>query len=86
MAGHTSFNPAQRYGLGTKGDVAEGQAADLVLLDPSETFVVRAADSGSGQGYTPFEGRELTGRLKTSLRGNLVYDSGRIVGPALGGT
>ncbi len=85
MAELTSFNPAQRYGLGTKGDVAEGLDADLVLLDPDETFVVRAADSESGQGYTPFEGQELTGRVKkTFLRGNLVYDNGQIVGPALG--
>jgi allantoinase len=78
-------NPAQRYGLKTKGDIAVGLDADLVLLDPDETFTVRAADSESAQGYTPFEGQELTGRVKTTiLRGNTVYDNEEVVGPAKG--
>lgn len=85
MAELTSHNPARRYGLGRKGDVAEGYDADLVLLDPLETFTVHAADSASGQGYTPFEGQELTGRVKhTFLRGQLVYSNGEIQGPARG--
>lgn len=85
MAELTSLNPARRYGLGSKGDIAEGLDADLVLLDPNKSFVVRAADAESGQGYTPFEGQELTGKvMKTFLRGHLVYDDGSIVGPARG--
>ena len=43
---------------------------------------MRAAESESQQGYTPFEGMELTGRVKsTFLRGELVYDQGKVVGP-----
>jgi allantoinase len=68
-----------------KGDTAPGFDADLVLVDPRESFVVRAAESESQQGYTPFEGMELTGRVKTTfLRGELVYDRGKVVGPARG--
>ncbi|HXH85057.1 MAG TPA: dihydroorotase family protein, partial [Candidatus Tectomicrobia bacterium] len=59
----TSWNPARRFGLGAKGDIAPGYDADLALLDPARTFTVRAADSPSGQGYTPFEGLELTGKV-----------------------
>lgn len=85
MAELTSQAPARRFGLASKGDVAVGLDADLVLLDPNETFVVRAADSESGQGYTPFEGQELTGRVKqTYLRGELVYDGTEVVGEARG--
>ncbi|MFL5091960.1 MAG: dihydroorotase, partial [Xanthobacteraceae bacterium] len=81
----TSWNPARRYGLNRKGDITEGFDADIALVDPHESFVVHAADSESQQGYTPFEGRELSGRVKsTFLRGSLVYDGGQIVGPARG--
>jgi allantoinase len=85
MAELCSWNPAQRYGLLAKGDVAPGYDADLALLDPDQSFTVHAADSPSAQGYTPFEGRELTGKVTaTFLRGELVYERGKIVGSAHG--
>ena len=50
-----------------------------------ESFVVHAAESESHQGYTPFEGKELSGRVKsTFLRGDLIYDKGSVAGPARG--
>ncbi len=80
-----SRTPAERYGLLNKGDIADGYDADLVLFDPDETFVVRAEESESAQGYTPFEGMELTGRVKsTYLRGRLVYDDGNVVAASRG--
>jgi allantoinase len=80
-----AFNPARRYGLPDKGDVAVGYDADLALLDPDRRFVVRAADSPSAQGYTPFEGQELTGQVTaTFLRGQLAWDNGAVVGAPRG--
>jgi allantoinase len=85
MAELLSWNPAQRFGLRHKGDIAPGFDADIALVDPDESFVVRAAESESEQGYSPFEGLELTGRVKsTFLRGALIYDGGKVVGPARG--
>jgi allantoinase len=85
MAELVCWNPAQRYGLLSKGDIAEGYDADIVLFDPNESFVVRAAESESGQGYTPFEGHELTGKVKaTFVRGNKVFENGKIIGDANG--
>jgi allantoinase len=85
MAQLVCKNPAERYGLLNKGDIGVGYDADLVLLDPDETFTVRAAESESAQGYTPFEGMELSGKVtSTFLRGQLVYDNGNIVGDAGG--
>jgi allantoinase len=85
MAELLAWNPAQRYGLLNKGDIEIGFDADLALVDPHESFVVRAAESQSQQGYTPFEGQELTGRVKSTwLRGRLVYHDGKVVGPARG--
>ncbi len=85
MAELLCWNPAQRFGLRSKGNIALGFDADLVLVDPDQSFTVRAEDSESGQGYTPFEGQELTGKVKhTFLRGQLVYENGNITGPARG--
>lgn len=85
MAELVSRNPAQRYGLNSKGDIAEGYDADLVMLDPDVTFAVRHEESESSQGYTPFEGKELTGKVTTTyLRGEKVYENGQILGDARG--
>ncbi len=79
------WNPAQRFGLWSKGDVAPGLDADLVLFDPSTTWTIRAEDSPSAQGYTPFEGIEVNGKVRrTFLRGQLVYDNGEFPGPPRG--
>jgi allantoinase len=85
MAELLSWNPAKRFGLLSKGDIAPGYDADIVLVDPHSTFVVQAAESESHQGYSPFEGIELSGRVKnTFLRGALIYADGNIVGPPRG--
>jgi allantoinase len=77
----TSFNPAKRFGLNAKGDIAPGLDADLVLLDPRHTWTIRAQDSESTQGYTPFEGIELSGKVKaTFLRGALACENGKVQG------
>jgi allantoinase len=81
----TSFNPAKRFGLNSKGDIAEGLDADLVLVDPRETWTIRARDSESTQGYTPFEGIELGARVKaTFLRGALICENGNVLGKPSG--
>jgi allantoinase len=85
MAELLSWNPSRRFGLFNKGDIAPGFDADIVLVDPDETFTVRASESESEQGYSPFEGQELTGRVKsTFLRGALIYGGGNVVGPPRG--
>ncbi len=85
MAQLISRNPAKRYGLNHKGDIELGLDADLAIIDPNKTFVVRASEAESGQGYTPFEGMELTGKVvSTWLRGQLVFDQGEIVGEPSG--
>lgn len=84
IAALTSRNPAQRFGLSRKGDLAVGYDADIALVDPARSLTVRAEDSPSGQGYSPFEGLELGARVaRTYLRGEPVYD-GAILGPPRG--
>ena len=80
-----SFSPARRFGLWSKGDVSPGLDGDLVLFDPDQSWTIRAEDSPSAQGYTPFEGMEVVGKVrKTFLRGELVYDDGAFPGPPRG--
>lgn len=85
MAELLCWNPAQRYGLLDKGDIAPGYDADIVLFDPDKSFVVGPESSFSGQGYSPMDGMELTGQVtSTFVRGNLVYQNGEMVGKPVG--
>ena len=85
MAALTSWNPARRFGLNSKGDIAEGLDADIALVDPAESWTIRAKDSASTQGYTPFEGLELSARVKaTFLRGELICENAKVLGKPRG--
>ncbi len=85
MARVTSWNPAQRYGLNSKGDIDIGFDADIALVDPAKTWTISAKNSPSTQGYTPFEGLELSARVEeTFLRGQLIYQDGNVVGKPIG--
>jgi dihydroorotase (multifunctional complex type) len=74
-----SQNPAKAYGLWPrKGRLAAGSDADLVLVDPSVKRTLRNADVLSKAGWTPFDGREVTGHVvRTYLRGELIAESGK---------
>ncbi len=85
MARLTSWNPAQRFGLNRKGDIAPGFDADLAIVDPARTWTIRAAESPSTQGYTPFEGLELSAYVDaTFLRGMKIQEGGQVIGKPRG--
>ncbi len=85
MARVLAWNPAQRYGLNRKGDIAEGFDADLALVDPACSWTIAAKDSPSTQGYTPFEGLEMSARVDaTYLRGMKIYGDGQVIGKPRG--
>ena len=77
----TSWNPARRFGLKTKGDIAPGFDADIALVDTGRSFMAGGKASESDQGYSVFEGMEMSATVtSTFLRGHLVYDQGKPVG------
>ncbi|HEX3788556.1 MAG TPA: dihydroorotase family protein [Pseudonocardiaceae bacterium] len=81
----TAWNPARRYGLHTKGDLAEGFDADIALVDPDRSWVVDPADSFSTQEYTPFRGMEIGASVTaTFVRGRQVYGGGQVLGTPTG--
>ena len=56
----------EAHPLDGRVDEAERYDANLGFLDPSQSFVVRAAESPSGQSYTPSKGQELTCKVVSS--------------------
>ena len=85
IAALTAANPAQRFGLHTKGVLEVGYDADVALVDPNAHWTVRAADSESAQEYTPFEGFAMTARVQdVFLRGEHILDAGQVVGEPRG--
>lgn len=78
--------PASVFGLDSrKGRIAEGLDADLVILDPQQSWVVDEAETQSSSGWSPYHGMQLQGRITHAfVRGQAVYD-GTVVGqPGMG--
>lgn len=68
-----SAAPARRAGLSTKGELAVGFDADLAVFAAEEPFVVEAGELHHRHPITPYQGAELTGRVRaTYLRGQRV--------------
>lgn len=69
--------PARLFGLPRKGALLPGYDADLVIVDPDGTTKVQGGLHMSTD-YSPFDGRELRGRIDTVLaRGRVLVEGGR---------
>ena len=76
-----STTPARLFGLANKGALEVGRDADLVLFDPSAPRVIRQADLHHTSDYTPYEGREVVGAVRSvTVRGAWVVRDGVFVG------
>jgi dihydropyrimidinase len=69
-----TVNPAKVFGLyPNKGAIQEGTDADLVIFDPNYTFVVDQGHSKAD--YSPYEGIQLQGKVKTTLlKGDVIVN------------
>ena len=73
--------PARLFGLPSKGAIEPGRDADLVLFDPAARRTVRAADLHHTSDYTPYEGFQLSGAVRSVfVRGRPVIRDGAFVG------
>jgi len=72
----TATNPAKIYGLHPrKGTLAVGADADLALWDPSWERTLTAGMLHDQAGYTPYEGRRVTGWPRVVIsRGRVVVE------------
>jgi dihydroorotase-like cyclic amidohydrolase len=77
-----AMQPAQKFGLGrTKGQIAVGYDADLVIMDLNDPWTITNDAVLSRCGWTPYDGRTCNVRVdRTFVRGNLVYAENRVVG------
>ncbi|MFV1997414.1 MAG: dihydroorotase [Acidiferrobacterales bacterium] len=73
------YGPAQAYHIANKGKIREGWDADLTLVDMDRAKPVRNNEMFSRAGWSPYEGRELTGwPIYTIVGGQVVFDHGII--------
>jgi len=70
--------PARLFGLPTKGALAVGRDADIVVWDPSARRTLRQADLHHTSDFTPYEGMEVSGAAAHVLVG------GRPIGEHVG--
>ena len=76
-----STTPARLFGLGSKGALEVGRDADFVLFDPSSRRTIRQADLHHTSDYTPYEGRQVSGAVRSvAVRGQWVVRDGAFVG------
>ncbi len=81
----TSAGPQRIYGLAGKGRIALGYQADFTLVDLEERRRIEADWLASKCGWSPFEGRFVTGwPVMTIIRGRTVMRDGQTVGRPLG--
>jgi dihydroorotase-like cyclic amidohydrolase len=75
LAEITAAAPARRYDLDhRKGSLEPGKDADLVFIDPADSWTPAKADMLSLGHNNPFLGRTFCGRVKrTMVRGITVY-------------
>jgi dihydroorotase len=81
----TSHGPNRLFGMARKGRIACGYDADFTIVDLKRRAVIRNEDQGSRAGWTPYDGRAVTGwPVGTVVRGRRVMWDGEIVRPGQG--
>lgn len=79
-----STNPSRIFNLyPRKGSICLGADADLVLVDPDESYTIKSSNmfTKAKDVAKVYEGRKVFGKIKkTFLRGKLIFDEGEIKG------
>ncbi|TIM22919.1 MAG: dihydroorotase [Mesorhizobium sp.] len=81
----SSHGPQRIFGMARKGRIAAGYDADFTIVDMMRREMITNAQAGSKAGWTPYDGREVTGwPVGTVIRGRRVMWEGEIVTPGQG--
>lgn len=71
MAEKMSAYPAKILGI-DKGDISPGHTADLVIFDPKAEYEIHRRDFAGKSKNMPYEGRNVTGQVKTTICGGKI--------------
>jgi allantoinase len=75
----TAATPARRFRIARKGTLAQGHDADLVIVDPEQTFTLREADLQQRHKSSPYVGQTFRGTIRRTLRrGETIFADGQI--------
>ncbi|EHQ30461.1 allantoinase AllB [Mucilaginibacter paludis] len=81
MAKWLAKEPAKLIGKsGTKGKIAKGYDADLIVWDAEETFILTEAMIQHKHKVSPYLGQQLYGKIEqTYIAGTLVFNGGNFI-------
>ena len=83
--GHQVAAAVHDLGLVGKGRIVPGYDADLTIVDLKQRWMVGEDWLASRAGWSPFTGRELTGKpIGTIIRGQQVMWDGELAEAAIG--
>lgn len=78
-------HPAARFRIPSKGALLVGNDADLLLLDPSGSYTLDAANLLQRHKMSPYVGFEFTGVVRRTMRrGETIFLDGKIVAESNG--
>ena len=74
-----SSGPASAFTMQTKGRIAPGYDADLIVFNPQDHWTVALSDLRSKAGWSPYEGWRLRGKIMgVFLRGEQAMWEGEL--------
>ena len=80
-----AHHPADLFRIDRRGYIRPGYYADIVLVDPQQTWVVSGENLLYKCGWSPFEGEIFHHAVwKTFVNGDLVYTEGKVVNEIYG--
>ncbi|MDR3260666.1 MAG: dihydroorotase [Tannerella sp.] len=75
----TAHHPADLFRIDRRGYIRPGYYADLVLIDPKDTWTVSRENLLYKCGWSPLEGQVFHHRVrKTFVNGRLVFNDGKV--------
>ncbi|MEH7125202.1 allantoinase [Bacillus sp. JJ1773] len=75
----TATNPAELFGLSSKGKIEAGYDADLAIINLNETFELKKEDLFYRHQHSPYVGMTFKGKVKTTIvNGEVVFENGKI--------